>query len=174
MEEIILSLDGHTVDLYKQAMGNYPTGVTVVTAIDENGEPIGLTVNSFASVSIDPILVLWSIDESVSTYSTFKNIDKFAVNILSSDQKDLAFLFASREQERFINCEWTMSDNGLPMLTGALATLQCKTHNQIEIGDHTTLFGEVIDIHLEDTDPLLYHKRKIAPFPQSFHANEHE
>lgn len=169
-----MSLDGHTVELYKQAMGNYPTGVTVVTAIDENGDPIGLTVNSFASVSIDPLLVLWSIDENVSTYATFKEIDAFAVNILASDQKDLAFLFASKEQDRFLNCDWTMSDNGLPILTGALATLQCKTHNHIEIGDHTTLFGEVTDIHLEDSDPLLYHRRKIAPFPQSFHENEHK
>lgn len=169
-----MSSSSHTVELYKQAMGNYPTGVTVVTAIDENGDPIGLTVNSFASVSIDPILVLWSIDENVSTYSTFKNIDAFAVNILSSDQKDLAFLFASKEQDRFLNCDWTMSDNGLPILTGALATLQCKTYNHVEIGDHTTLFGEVIDIHLEDSDPLLYHRRKIAPFPKTFHANEHK
>lgn len=169
-----MALDGNTVDLYKQAMGNYPTGVTVVTAMDENNEPIGLTVNSFASVSIDPILVLWSIDENVSTYETFKNIDRFAINILASDQKDIAFLFTSKEQDRFLNCEWTLSENNLPILNGALATLQCTTHNQIEIGDHTTLFGEVIDLHLEDKDPLLYHRKKIAPFPQSFHANEHK
>ncbi len=167
-----MGIDEQRVTLYKQAMGNYPTGVTVVTALDHNNDPIGLTVNSFASVSIDPILVLWSIDENVSTYETFKNIDRFAVNILADDQKDLAFLFASKEQDRFLNCDWTLSDNQLPLLNGALATLQCKTYNQIEIGDHTTLIGEVSDIHVTDKDPLLYHRRKIAPIPPSFHNKE--
>src|SRR5690625_4852593 len=158
--------------LFRQALGNYPTGVTVVTGIDENGEPIGLTVNSFASVSIDPLLILWSVDENVSTYETFKNIDRFAVNILAEDQKDLAFLFASKEQDRFLNCDWTLSEHNLPVLNGALATLQCSTFNHIEIGDHTTLIGEVLDIHVADKEPLLYHRRKIAPIPASFHEND--
>src|SRR5699024_5866936 len=73
------------VAMFKKALGNYPTGISVVTAIDENNEPIGLTVNSFASVSIDPLLVLWSIDQNVTTYDTFRKIDKFAINILAAN-----------------------------------------------------------------------------------------
>src|SRR5699024_12585233 len=84
----------HT-SLFKQAMWNYPTNVSIVTAMDENNEPIGLTVNSLASVSIDPLLILWSIDQNVSTYHTFTNIDTFAINILAGEQTDIAYLFAS-------------------------------------------------------------------------------
>jgi len=157
------------VQLFKKALGNYPTGVTVVTALNKNDEPIGLTVNSFASVSIDPLLILWSIDENVTTYDVFKNIDKFAVNILAEDQKELALLFSTKEEERFENCNWTMSENRLPVLANALATLECKTFNTVEVGDHTTLFGEVIDIIATDRAPLLYHKRHIGPLPKEFH-----
>lgn len=157
------------VSLFKEAMGNYPTGVTVVTAFDENDKPIGLTVNSFASVSLDPLLILWSIDKKVFTYDTFKKIDKFAVNILASDQKDTALLFATRDADRFGNSKWDTSEFGLPILKETLASLQCKTFQTVEAGDHTILIGEVMDIHVEEKDPLLYHARNIGPFPKSFH-----
>jgi len=158
----------HT-SLFKEAMGNYPTGVSVVTAMDESGEPIGLTVNSLASVSIDPLLILWSIDENVSTYDTFRKIDHFAVNILSGDQKDLAILFSTDHDNRFAACDWELSEHGLPILSNSLAIFECKTYKQIEIGDHTTLFGEVINIEVEDELPLLYHDRKMGAFPMDFH-----
>ena len=77
-----------TQQLFKQALGNYPTGVTVVTATTEEGEPVGLTVNSFASVSLDPLMVLWSIDHKVSTIDTFTKQGKFAVHILAGDQQE--------------------------------------------------------------------------------------
>lgn len=158
----------HT-SLFKQAMGNYPTGISIVTAMDENNEPIGLTANSLAAVSINPLLILWSIDENVSTYNTFKNIDKFAINILAGEQKDIAYLFASQELDRFSNCEWELSKHGLPIIDGAMATFECKTYQKVEIGDHTTLFGEIFDIRTIDKSPLLYHKRIIDTFPDTFH-----
>lgn len=157
------------VAMFKKALGNYPTGVSVVTAINENNEPIGLTVNSFASVSIDPLLVLWSIDEGVTTYETFKEIDKFAINILAADQRDLAVLFSTKEEERFENCEWEHSENGLPLLTNAMATLECDTFKTVEVGDHTTLFGQVKQVKATEKAPLLYHKRHIGPFPEEFY-----
>lgn len=160
------------ISLFKEAMGNYPTGVTVVTAFDENEKPIGLTVNSFASVSLDPLLVLWSIDKKVFTYETFKKIDKFAVNILAGDQKEVALLFATKNADRFGNSDWGKSAFGLPIIEGALASLQCKTFQAVEAGDHTILIGEVVDIHVEDKDPLLYHGRNIGPFPKVFHEND--
>ena len=89
------------ISRFKEVMANYPTGVTVVTTVDEQGVPLGLTVNSFASVSLDPLLILWSIDKKVSSYQSFIKTDKFAVNVLSSDQSDICSLFASKDIDRF-------------------------------------------------------------------------
>src|SRR5699024_8465387 len=160
------------VTQFRQALGNYPTGVNVVTGVDKDGEPIGLTVNSLASVSLDPLLILWSVDEDVSTYHTFKDIDTFAVNILSEEQKDIAVLFSTKdkEDERFQECAWHLSEHELPVIEGALATLQCKSFHTVEVGDHTTLFGEVIDVKATEQMPLLYHKRHMGPLPKEFHG----
>lgn len=166
-EMLIMELE--KIDLFKAAMGNYPTGVTVVTALDENDQPIGLTVNSFASVSLDPLLVLWSIDKRVSTYDTFAKIDQFAINILANDQADVAMLFASRNVDRFSNCDWTLSENHLPVIKNANATLQCKTFKHVEAGDHMILIGEIIDIDVDQKNPLLYHNRKMGALPAVFH-----
>ncbi|QNK90453.1 flavin reductase family protein [Sporosarcina sp. resist] len=154
-------------------MANYPTGVTVVTAIDEEDAPIGLTVNSFASVSLDPLLILWSIDKRVSTYEAFKKVDKFAVNILADNQAEIASLFASRtsNQDRFVNCDWDLSKYKLPIIKGTMATLQCKTFKQIEAGDHTILIGEISEITVEKKRPLVYHGRKMEALPENFHEN---
>ncbi|WP_227937702.1 flavin reductase family protein [Alkalihalobacillus deserti] len=151
-------------------MGNYPTGVTVVTTSDEQGVPVGLTVNSFASVSLDPLLVLWSIDHKVSSLDIFKNAGKFAVHVLAGDQQDLCKLFASKDMDRFSNCEWNSSEYGLPVVSGAFAVLQCKTFKQVEAGDHTILIGEVLDIQLDDKEAMLYHNRKFGPIPAEFHS----
>ena len=155
---------------FKEAMANYPTGVTIVTAIDDNDNPIGLTVNSFASVSLDPLLVLWSIDKRVSTYETFKKIDQFAINLLADNQADIALLFARSHQDRFANCDWYQSPHQLPIIKGAMATLQCKTFKQIEAGDHMILIGEIIDIDIDKKVPLVYHGRKMGALPASFHS----
>ena len=157
------------IDLYKQVMGNYPTGVTVVTTFDGNNKPIGMTVNSFASVSLDPLLILWSIDKRVGSYETFIKADKFAVNILASDQSDLCSLFSSKVEDRFSQCDWKESELKLPTLTNSLAVLQCKTKQVIEAGDHRIIIGEVIDIHNEKKEPLLYHRRKFGPIPEEFY-----
>lgn len=156
------------VERFKVAMANYPTGVSVVTTIDENGVPAGLTINSFASVSLDPLLVLWSIGNGVSTYEAFENTEKFAVNILNDTQKDLATLFSSKEHDRFTNCKWEMSEHKLPLFTEAAATLQCKLYKRVVAGDHLILIGEIIDMHVNEVNPLLYHNRKLAAFPEDF------
>lgn len=161
------------VNSFKEAMANYPTGVSVVTAIDENDNPIGLTVNSFASVSLEPLLVLWSIDKRVSTYEEFKKVEQFAINILASNQKEIASLFASSNKNRFANSEWKLSQYNLPIIRGTVATLQCKTYKKVKAGDHVILIGEVSDVSLDKKTPLLYHGRKMGAFPVSFHEDEH-
>lgn len=155
--------------LFKEVMGNYPTGVTVVTTVDENGTPLGLTVNSFASVSIDPLLILWSIDKRVSSHDVFKNTDKFAVHVLAGDQGDICGLFATKGTDRFSNCEWQLSNQKLPVIAGAAGVLQCKTFKTIDAGDHTILIGEVVEIESNNKEPLLYHKRKFGPIPDEFY-----
>lgn len=168
-----MQISSEKVNSFKEAMGNYPTGVTVVTAIDDKGDPMGLTVNSFASVSLEPLLILWSIDQKVSTYEAFKKVDKFVVNILADNQAEIASLFASPigNPERFINSDWDLSKYSLPIIKDAMATLQCKTFKQIEAGDHTILIGEVSEITVERKSPLVYHGRKMGALPASFHEN---
>ena len=157
------------IDEFKQVMGNYPTGVTVVTTIDQNGEPIGLTVNSFASVSLDPLLILWSIDKRGYSYEAFQKAEQFAVNILSEEQGDICQLFSSRVENRFEHCTWDKSVHSLPILGGSLAVLQCRVYERVEAGDHTIIIGEVIDIDNQAKNPLLYHKRTIGPIPRTFY-----
>lgn len=157
------------VSTFKEVMGNYPTGVTVVTTVDESGTPLGLTVNSFASVSIDPLLILWSIDKNVSSYEPFSKTDKFAVHVLADDQADICSLFAMKGTDRFGSCEWKLSEHNLPIIAGASGVLQCKTFKTIDAGDHTILIGEVIDIKNYKKDPLLYHRRKFGKIPEQFY-----
>ncbi|SDH27094.1 NADH-FMN oxidoreductase RutF, flavin reductase (DIM6/NTAB) family [Alteribacillus persepolensis] len=158
------------VDLFKEALGNYPTGVTVVTTNTQQGEPVGLTVNSFASVSIDPLMVLWSIDHGVSSLEEFQKADGFAVHILAGEQQELCKTFASKHEDRFSTCEWNNSENNLPVIKDAFAVLQCKTFKQVEAGDHTILIGEVQDIEVDsEKDPMLYHRRKFGPIPAEFY-----
>ncbi|SDI27297.1 NADH-FMN oxidoreductase RutF, flavin reductase (DIM6/NTAB) family [Alteribacillus persepolensis] len=158
--------------LFKEAMGGYPTGVTIVTSKNEKGEPVGLTVNSFASVSIDPLLVLWSIDHKVSSLGAFKNADGFAVHILAGDQQELCKTFATKDTNRFSLHEWSISKHNLPVLADTFSVLQCKTFKQVEAGDHTILIGEVQDIQItKDKEPMLYHRRNFGFIPSEFYTN---
>lgn len=157
------------VAAFKLALGNYPTGVTVVTTSHET-KPIGLTVNSFASVSIDPLLILWSLDKKSQLHSYFTNASHFAVNILASDQEQLCTLFASKIPDRFAQAQWSTSSLGLPILHDTAAILQCKTFQQIDAGDHTIFIGQVQDITNAQKEPLLYHRRHIGQIPKSFYS----
>lgn len=157
------------VTAFKQALGNYPTGVTVVTALNDENQPIGLTVNSFASVSIDPLLILWSLDKKSQLHDHFLAAKKFAVNILASDQAHLCTLFSSKVPDRFAQAQWTTSTQGLPILHNTLSVLQCETFKQVDAGDHTIFIGQVVAIDNHDKEPLLYHRRKIGQIPTSFY-----
>ncbi|WP_174727218.1 flavin reductase family protein [Mesobacillus harenae] len=156
------------VNVFKQIMGHYPTGITIVTTMDEQGAPAGLTVNSFSSVSIDPLLVLWCIDKRVSSFDTFIKADHFAVHTLSSDQAAACWAFAGKEPDRFSTVNWKESEHGLPIISDSLGTLQCKTVQQIEAGDHVILLGEVIDLNVQEKEPLLYFNRNIGKIPANW------
>ena len=158
-------------DLFKEALGNYPTGVTIVTTTDKNNIPLGLTVNSFASVSLDPLLVLWSIDHKVSSIEAFKNSGKFAVHILAGNQSELCKTFASKNVDRFASCHWSLSPLDLPVIEGAFAVLECETYETIEAGDHTILIGAVQNIQVDkELNPMLYHRRHFGEIPAAFYS----
>ena len=155
--------------IFKEVLGNYPTGVTIVTTVDAEGTPVGLTVNSLASVSLDPLLVLWSIDHKVSSIKAFTEGGKFAIHILAGEQQELCKTFASKV-DRFASCDWKLSENNLPVIDGVFAVLECKTFQTVEAGDHTILIGEVINIEKFEKNPMLYHRREFGPIPESFYS----
>ncbi|MFC5591465.1 flavin reductase family protein [Sporosarcina soli] len=160
-------------ELFKQVMGNYPTGVTIVTTIGKDGKPVGLTVNSFASVSLDPLLLLWSIDHRVSSLKAFTEGGKFAVHVLAGEQQELCKTFASKVEDRFSTCDWQVSENGLPLIDGAFGVFECKTFQAIEAGDHTVLIGKVIDLQVnQEKEPMLYHRREFGPIPENFYRQK--
>ncbi|WP_339163681.1 flavin reductase family protein [Siminovitchia sp. FSL H7-0308] len=157
--------------LFKEALGNYPTGVTIVTTFTDENIPVGLTVNSFASVSLDPLLILWSIDHRVSSLEAFTKGDKFAVHILAADQVELCKTFATPNVDRFSQCEWSESEFGLPVIEGAFSVLQCELFKAVEAGDHTILIGKVLDIQVENRNPMLYHRRHFGSIPAEFYTD---
>ena len=155
--------------LFKEVMGSYPSGVTVVTTVNKDQQPVGLTANSFVSVSINPLLILWCIDKKSGSYAAFDEANHFAVNILAAEQADICWAFASRtEPDRFSKCSWEMTDSNVPIIKEAFANLVCKKHQVVDAGDHYILIGEVIDIEKNDHEPMLYYRRKIGAVPNHF------
>ena len=127
----------------RQAMSYYLTGVTVVTMTKPDGEPYGLTVNSFNSVSLSPPLILWSLDNSNSQLSFFKNSAGYAINIMAADQGQICRRFASQENDRFNGVDWGFGEFGQPLISNALAHIECWPWQVYNGGDHTIFVGEV-------------------------------
>lgn len=124
-------------------MGQFLTGVTIVTAAAQDGTPLGLTVNSFTSVSLDPPLVLFCIDKKAGCYEAMVGAPGYAVHILGGDQADLSNRFAARGTDRFADLTYTRGLHGAPILPGAMALLECRTVQRVDAGDHTILIGQV-------------------------------
>jgi flavin reductase (DIM6/NTAB) family NADH-FMN oxidoreductase RutF len=142
--------------LYRRVCAQFATGITVVTVVDENGHPHGMTVNSFSSVSLDPPLVLVSIDLRNSILGHFLSASAFAINILAEGQADLSRRFASVSEKRFEGVNWQHSPLGMPLLDGVLAHLDCLVARTFEVGDHTILIGEVRHASYTEGRPLVY------------------
>src|SRR5690625_2185129 len=128
--------------LFRDAMGKFATGITIVS-MNDNDKPVGMTVNAFMSISLDPKLIAVSIDERASMYDKLKKTDRFGVSILKEEQKDLSMVFArQKESDREINF---VALDGTPVLDGALATLSCKVHDRVKAGDLFILIAEVTE-----------------------------
>lgn len=147
---------------FRDALGQFVTGVTVITTLDPNHQPIGFTANSFNSVSLDPPLVLWSLAKTASTYDYFMAAEKFGVHILADDQIELSNRFASPSDNRFQNLPFNLS-NGIPLLQDCLAHFQCALANIYEGGDHSIFVARVLEFdHRSDKQALVYHRGSYA------------
>lgn len=145
--------------ILRDAMGTFATGVTVVTSLGDNGEPVGLTANSFTSVSLDPPLLLVCPARSASTTEALESCEHFAVNILRSEQEHISTLFATKGTDRFSEIEFDTSENGVPIIHDALANFECRTHALHEGGDHLILIGKITRARFtSDHEPLLYYQ----------------
>lgn len=145
----------------RDAMGCFATGVTVVTAMSSEGKPIGLTANSFTSVSLDPPLLLVCIANAAGSRATLESAGNFAVNVLHIGQQPISNTFAQPVEDRFAHTPWAPGHNGAPLLSGALANFECRRHAVHEGGDHIILVGEVVRAKFDPRrDPLLYFSGK--------------
>ena len=142
---------------FRRIMGHYPTGVTVVTAVDRDGTPVGLTANSVTSVSLDPPLVLVCVSEKSSSLSAILANGAFAVNILGAGAAATAVRFAEEKRtDRFHDVPFTVREGGGPVLEGAVAWMTCGLYRTFEAGDHVILVGKVNDGEAAGGDPLVF------------------
>jgi flavin reductase (DIM6/NTAB) family NADH-FMN oxidoreductase RutF len=141
---------------FRKALGNYATGVTVITAAGENGEPVGLTCNSFASVSLNPPLILWSLVSHSPRMASFQNASHFAVNVLGESQRMLARQFATPATDKFAGVSWTPGLGRAPVLAGTVATFQCRSADRYYGGDHVIFLGAVEAYSYNGGGPLLF------------------
>jgi flavin reductase (DIM6/NTAB) family NADH-FMN oxidoreductase RutF len=143
---------------FRDALGAFATGVTIVTAIDAAGRPFGLTANSFNSVSIKPPLVLWSLSRSAGSLPLFEGVGHYAVNILAATQRDLAERFSSRVADRFAGVAFSIGSSGVPLLDGTAAAFECANRSRYREGDHLIFVGEVVHcMRRAGAAPLIFH-----------------
>ena len=143
---------------FRAALGMFATGVTIVTTRTPQGHLIGLTANSFNSVSLDPPLVLWSLARQAGSMNAFSTGSHYAINILAAGQQDLAKRFAGKDLDRFAGVEFEEGTGGAPLLVGAAATFECFNRSRYEEGDHVIFVGEVERCaHRPGASPLLFH-----------------
>lgn len=149
---------------YKAAVGKYPTGVTVVTTIQDKTK-YGFTANSFTSVSLEPPIVSFCLSRKAGSFNAFQNSDNFAISILAADQENISNHFASKAVNKFAEINhYCGYRSNCPIIEGAVSYIECKKLNMIEAGDHTIFLGEVLAVKIcNDKQPLLY-------FARGYHA----
>jgi flavin reductase (DIM6/NTAB) family NADH-FMN oxidoreductase RutF len=149
-------------DEFRRILGHFATGVTVVTTCDAESRPSGLTVSSFASLSLDPPLVLICVDHKSQTYPALRERGRFAVNVLNARQEALSRRFASTRLDKFDGVAHRLSPLGLPLLDGALAHIECVTVATHVEGDHTIFVGRVERATVAGGEPLLYYRSQYT------------
>jgi flavin reductase (DIM6/NTAB) family NADH-FMN oxidoreductase RutF len=147
---------GVPVERFRHALGRFATGVTVITTRDADGRKHGVTATSFGSLSLSPPLVQWSLRKAAFSHSVFCTADRFAINILASDQEHVSRTFSSPVEDRFAVTAHRLGDYDLPLIDGALAWLECALETEISGGDHSLFIGRVLSAEFFERDPLLH------------------
>lgn len=140
---------------FKLAMSQFASGVTVVTT-EHEGTPYGMTVASFASLSLHPPLVLVCIEKSVKTHDAIGAAGKFGVSILAKSQAEISNRFASKSDDKFSGVSVRQGELGTPLIDGAICTIECRVHAQLPGGDHSIYVGEVVEAQTNEAAPLVY------------------
>jgi 3-hydroxy-9,10-secoandrosta-1,3,5(10)-triene-9,17-dione monooxygenase reductase component len=160
----------------RKALGQFATGITVVTARTADGSPVGLTVNSFASVSLEPPLLLWCLGRASANYDAFRLAERHLVNVLAAGQLEVAKRFATRGPDRFAGVRYGATDTGLPRLAGCIAWFECAIRSQYEEGDHVILVGRIDSFEVARGRPLIFHDSRYVtdlaeqPLPRKLRA----
>ena len=152
-------------NLFRKALSRFPTGVAVATTVSASGQPRGMTISSFNSVSMNPPLILWSIGLEAACLEDFKTADRFAVNILSATQAEISQKFAAAQNDRFATIDWSLSAFGVPLIHGAAAILECQVWARYPGGDHEIMVGKVCHLTDNEQTPLLYGLGRLTSFP---------
>lgn len=147
---------------FRQALGSFPTGVAIITAVDSDGRRVGLTVNSFSSVSLTPPLILWSLDRNSSSFQVCMAATHFAAHVLSVDQEHLAARFGTSGIDRFAGVTLKQGEGGLPLLDECAAIFQCRTVHRYDGGDHVIFVGEVLDFTKSGCESLAFYGGRYA------------
>ena len=157
-------MDGHTKSTsLREVMGTYPTGVTIVASCDADGEPYGLTVNSFTSVSLDPPLVLVCLGQASASHARLSAGSSFSINILSTDQSDLASRFAREPSKgRFDSVPWPPGSLGDPVIAECVASLDCTLQEVMAGGDHSIILARVEAIAMSDRPALVFYRGRLG------------
>lgn len=151
----------------RRIMGHFATGVTVITTKDKDGALTGLTANAFMSLSLNPPLVLISVDKGATCYACFELKNGFTVNFLSEDQEEISRRFATKGADKFADLKWRAGGNGAAIIEGALGYVECRITECHEGGDHTIVVGEIVDARATGERPLLFFKGKYQRLPSA-------
>jgi len=147
-----------TEDEFRNVLGRFPSGVTVVTSVDADGKDHGMTVSAFCSLSLVPPLVLICIEKTASAHRTLTTCDSFVVNILSADQEQAARRFAIVDIDRFEGVGYSRTQTGIAVLDDVVAVIECRRKSLYDGGDHTVIVGQVEGARAENSKPLLYYR----------------
>ena len=152
----------------RDVLGCYATGVAIISTRTGKGEHVAVTVNSFASLSLDPPLVLFSLGKKTNILTHFQQAQCFAVNILAHQQESLSNVFARPSSARWDTCTYSEGDNGCALFADVLAQLECSRYAEIDGGDHRTFFCQVTQMHLgRAADPLLFYRGRYGTYARS-------
>jgi flavin reductase (DIM6/NTAB) family NADH-FMN oxidoreductase RutF len=153
--------------LFRQVLGSYPTGVSVVTALGEGDKPVGMVVGSFTSVSHDPPLVGFLPDKKSTTWPQIEAAGHFCVNVLGSDQKEVCRQVSAKGPDKFVGVQYEISEHNLPVIANSIARIECSIHSVVEAGDHWIVLGHVLGLEVtRDEDPMLFHRGRYGGFAE--------